>query len=78
MRDLIPVDLLQTFVTVVDAGSFTGAARSLEVRQRGTLRGTESPSVSTLDDIHEFFAELVAAQFARRVPFQPELLAQFE
>ena len=33
MRDLIPVDLLQTFVTVVDAGSFTGAARSLEVRQ---------------------------------------------
>jgi DNA-binding transcriptional LysR family regulator len=33
MRDLIPVDLLQTFVAVVDAGSFTGAARSLEVRQ---------------------------------------------
>lgn len=33
MRDLIPVDLLQTFVAVVDAGSFTGAARNLEVRQ---------------------------------------------
>lgn len=30
---LIPVDLLQTFVAVADVGSFTGAARSLGVRQ---------------------------------------------
>ncbi|WP_334184546.1 LysR substrate-binding domain-containing protein [Novosphingobium sp.] len=31
--DLVPVDLLQTFVAVADAGSFTGAARVLGVRQ---------------------------------------------
>ncbi|MGF7147241.1 DNA-binding transcriptional LysR family regulator [Sphingomonas zeicaulis] len=31
--DMVPVDLLQTFVAVVDAGSFTGAARALGVRQ---------------------------------------------
>lgn len=30
---LIPVDLLETFAAVVDAGSFTGAARTLGVRQ---------------------------------------------
>ena len=30
---LIPVDLLQTFVAVADVGSFTGAARSLGLRQ---------------------------------------------
>lgn len=29
----IPVDLLETFVAVVDAASFTGAARALSVRQ---------------------------------------------
>ena len=33
MRHLIPADLLQAFITVVDAGSFTGAARILDVRQ---------------------------------------------
>ena len=31
--DLIPVDLLQTFVAVAEAGSFTGAGRRLGVRQ---------------------------------------------
>jgi DNA-binding transcriptional LysR family regulator len=31
--DLVPVELLQTFAAVVEAGSFTGAARSLGVRQ---------------------------------------------
>lgn len=30
---LIPIDLLETFAAVVDAGSFTGAARTLGVRQ---------------------------------------------
>ena len=31
--NMIPVDLLETFVAVVDAGSFTGAARVLGLRQ---------------------------------------------
>jgi DNA-binding transcriptional LysR family regulator len=31
--DLIPIDLLQTFVAVADAGSFTGAARILGLQQ---------------------------------------------
>jgi DNA-binding transcriptional LysR family regulator len=31
--DLLPVDLLQTFVAVAEAGSFTGAARRLALRQ---------------------------------------------
>ena len=31
--DLLPVDLLQTFVAVADAGSFTGAGRLLALRQ---------------------------------------------
>lgn len=31
--DYLPVDLLQTFVAVVEAGSFTGAARHLGLRQ---------------------------------------------
>ena len=31
--ELIPVDLLETFVAVVEAGSFTGAARGLGLRQ---------------------------------------------
>jgi DNA-binding transcriptional LysR family regulator len=32
-RTLIPVDLLQAFVAVVEAGSFTGGARTLALRQ---------------------------------------------
>src|SRR5580698_9655515 len=31
--DYLPVDLLQTFVAVAEAGSFTGAARQLGLRQ---------------------------------------------
>jgi DNA-binding transcriptional LysR family regulator len=33
IMDLIPVDLLQTFVAIADAGSFTGAGRALGLRQ---------------------------------------------
>jgi DNA-binding transcriptional LysR family regulator len=43
--DLVPADLLQTFVAVADAGSFTGAARALGLRQ-----STISQHIRRLED----------------------------
>lgn len=45
-RTLIPVDLLQAFVAVVDARSFTGAARALGVRQ-----STVSQQIARLESL---------------------------
>ncbi len=44
--DLIPVDLLQTFAAVAEAGSFTGAGRLLGVRQ-----STVSQQIRRLEDL---------------------------
>jgi DNA-binding transcriptional LysR family regulator len=44
--DYLPVDLLQTFVAVADAGSFTGAARALGLRQ-----STVSQHIRRLEDL---------------------------
>jgi hypothetical protein len=52
--------------------------RSLKIWQRKILRGIHGSSVPLLDDIHEFFAEFVTAEFSRRVTFPPKLLSQFE
>jgi DNA-binding transcriptional LysR family regulator len=44
--EYLPVDLLQTFVAVADAGSFTGAARALGLRQ-----STVSQHIRRLEDL---------------------------
>lgn len=45
IMDFIPVDLLQSFVAVADAGSFTGAARMLGLQQ-----STVSQHIKRLED----------------------------